>query len=1455
MKPYIVLIISIVLSASSFGQPRSHIDHYNLVEGLPQRSIMNIMQDKKGFLWLATWNGLCKFDGYNFTNYKTSVNDPIIMGSNRILSMEEDAYGYIWVSSYNREIFRFDPRTEKYIATFHANGKPFIATKVLPMPSGKVWLTSEAMGAICVSDSLGTQDLFSVEEKNLPDNNVKVVFEDSSKFSWLLTGNGLVKVAPSVGQKTTNEVLFTRKEGSNKETQFFSAIETDSEIWFGAGNGEIRCYNKNDKTFSLFETGVDSDIISIKKVYENLFIILTSKDGFFICDRNRANLRKFDKSNLKELPTNEMISCFVDSNNNVWLETNSNGVAKFNLMDNKLRYYTPNDYDNNTILFPSFFIIEDKMGNIWVHPHGGFTFYDKKQDKLLPFFNNPHSPEWRFSDLLHHTFLDKQGNLWLSTRSGGLEKVVFDNTLFKLNDFYSNKISITGFEVRSVLEDANNNIWLGNMSGILSIYDSKRNFKGFLCRDGSISKSEKFLRAMSYTLVQDSKGNIWVGTKGDGVYLLKPKDNTLTSFYIEQYKHNPNDPFSLSNDAIYSIHEDSQGRIWLGSYGGGINMFDQASKKFINKNNYYKNYPAGMGDQIRTLQSHNERIYIGTTLGLIVLLVDKSGYNISGCKTYSKSYKAEDGIRANDIHDICVTKNKEVYVATFGGGMSKVISWDDEGFPSKFKTYDTRNGLYSDIVLSITEDNKNSLWINSEGSLSRFNPKDESFEQFNDISRTMSNQYFMETLPLLTSDGELIYGCTHGTLSFFPDKIVQNIYSPYLALTKFKVSNSDYPLKTQIDDVSGITLSHNENIFSIEFIALDYINPHGVSYAYKLEGFDKDWIKNQNRRIANYTNIPPGEYIFKVRSTNSNGTWVDNERSLPITITPSFWQTKWAYFLYIVSCIILLYIILRSLFVFYRMKDKVLLEHEQTEMKTRFFTDISHEIRTPLTMIVSPIENILENRNTHPEIKPQLQLILKNANRMLNMVNQILDFRKIQKQKLEIKEVAVGEFVENLCNNSFKIAEAQNIQIRINNQVGEKKIWVDPDGIEKLVFNLVSNSVKHSAKGGEIEISIFCKDKAIAIQVKDEGEGMTKEVLNKLFTRFASYSKDKSKPSTGIGLSMVKEIADKHHAKISVDSEQGKGSCFTILFLQGLEHFSKDQNVEIIETDTINNEQSTDTQYTANSDTIAEKAGNKDRLSILVVEDDYELRGFIKSVLTEHYEVYEAKDGEEGYNKAVKHMPDFILSDIMMPVMDGIEFLHKIRANQNTSHIPFILLTAKTNIDDQLGGITSGANDYIIKPFSVKLLVAKIDNIIKQRKIYADYIGGEYSAKSQGQSEDLTKQNILTERDDQFIRNLREDIYSNLDNSDFTIDSLVSNTNLSRRVFFNKVKSLTGQAPVEFVREIRIKHAAQLLKTQQYRVKEVTYMIGFSDIRYFTQCFKDMFGMTPSQYKDQFKEN
>lgn len=1443
---FITITICLTFSCYFYSQPKSHIEHYGLADGLPERTIMNIIQDKKGFMWFATWDGLCKFNGYNFITYKSSQDDSIFMRSNRIDNICEDAYGHIWVHTYGRETFRFDPKKEKYVAEFHLVNNPFSTSKVLPMRSGKVWLISEDTGAVCISDTTNKTFHFNIDNNTLKSNYIYTVHEDAEGNSWLLTKNGLVKTV----SENENIVFFANNQ--MERNSFYCAYETENEIWFGTNEGRIWCYNKDTNRFEAFDTGIDSKIVSIKKLYENLLVILSSHDGFLICDTGRTSIKKYNKTLLKEMPTNTMVSCFVDKTNNIWLEMNCPGVARFNTINNQLTYYDLKDARKKEDKFgPNFAIVEDKSGRIWIHPEkGGLSYYDKVTDRLLPFYNDPESPNYKFSDKLHDMFVDQQGNLWLSTRSGGVEKVVFENEMFRSNDFNKNHLPLVKNEIRAIFQDKEKNIWLASKDNLILVYDYKKNFKGYLCTDGSISKSSEPINATAYTFHQDDNNYIWIGTKGHGIYILEPNSG---SYKITQHKHSPSNINSLNDDRVYSIHRDRKGQIWIGTYGGGINLFDKANKQFIHYQNTLSNYPMKKGHQVRSINSYNNKIYVGTTHGLIVYSLEFNTTNQIDYKIYTKTHKTNNNLMANDIHDIYITKDNDVFIATFGGGLSRVTKFDEEGFPLEFKTYDASTGLNSDIILSVIEDNNSNIWINNEGNLMRLNPKEESFEQFNDASRILNKHFFSEALPLLSSDGEIIMGTTTGTISFFPENISKNNYNPYLALIQFRAANN-YPLGAKIDDLDKITLKHNENVFSIEFAALDLTDPKAISYAYLLEGIDKEWVYNKNQQVVNYTKIPPGDYTFRVKSTNSDGSWANNERSLYITVKPVFWQTSWAYFIYIVLILLFLFVILRSLFVFYRMRDKVLLEHEQSEMRTRFFTDISHEIRTPLTMIVSPLENILEERKTYEEMKPQFYLMLKNANRMLKMVNQILDFRKIQKQKLKVKKVAIGQLIEEICENLAKEAENRGIVFNITNQAEATKIWVDTDSFEKLIFNLVSNSIKHTSKGEKIEIRIFKKDKStVGLEVKDQGSGMTKEILNKLFTRFASFNSDKSKPSTGIGLSIVKEVVDKHHARINVESDISKGTTFTILFQIGLAHFSNDKDVEIINIEkgiTLEQEESPliEQQHTTEEQI-------DESLTILVVEDDSDLRNFIKSILSPHYSVIEAKNGQEGYALTIKKMPNFILSDIMMPEMTGIEFLKKIRNNQETSHIPFILLTAKTNMNDRLEGITLGADDYITKPFNVMLLKAKIDNIIEQRKQFTNYILGNNSETLPDDIDQVINSHKITSEDELFLKELQNNIIENIDNSDLSIDELVSKTIFSRRVFFNKVKSLTGLSPVQFVRETRIKQSAQLLKHKEYRIKEITYMTGFSDRKYFTQCFKKMYGVTPTEYRNQFTED
>lgn len=1461
MKLRLLYLLSILLFAPLFlsGQPKCFFEHYGAEDGLPQHTVMSILQDRKGFMWFSTWNGLSKFDGYNFTTYKIQQGDAYHMRSNRIDHINEDKYGYIWTLPYDNEPHRFDPRTERFMGLRSVKGYEnitFMATKVVPTASGKVWLQSNDMGCVAVLDSTFNVELFDTANKKLQSNNVIKIFEDKNLITWILTDKGLHSL--SADNKDIN-VYFADQSAV---ASFYSAAQIGNEIWFGSTNGKIWRFNSKNGTFLPLETNINSHISDIKEIDSNRILLITQNDGFCIYNKSSNRLDKYNIANAPSMRSNKILSNYIDKFGNIWFEMDLQGVAKFDLKTENIKHFEMKIESSISNVFPpNFFIFEDNSNHLYIHLRGGgFGYYDPQTEQLVPFYNEPSSPLWRFSNLMHAGFSDRQGNLWLSTRSHGLEKIIFSNTVFKASIIDPNVHSTINNDVRSIFEDSKQRLWVATKDGKIIIYENGLNPIGYLCKDGRIGSGEP-ITGTSYTIIEDNKKNIWLGTKGDGVYILSPTENSR-AYKVEHYKSNPNDRYSLSDNSIYSIHQDNKHRIWIGTYGGGLNLADPQQKgRFVSYKNELKDYPMQNGSKIRIISSDKHgNICIGTTLGLIMFSSTFDQSNAIKYKIYTRIPEDITSIQNNDIYDICTTQKGETYLATFGGGINKIAETDAQGFPKAFVTYTTNDGLASDVTLSIVEDKEQNLWIASEGNLTRFDTKKNTFETYSEVSRLIKGQNFSEGSRYTTRSGIVYFGYSKGLISINPEKIEKNDFIPYVALTKLLVSNKlievgpDSPLDENIDDIKQLKLSHKQNFFSLEFAALDYVDPKRISYAYKLDGLDEDWIITKDQRIANYSNLAPGKYTFHVKSTNSDGTWMNNERTLEIEIVPSFWQTNWAMLLYAIIFIAILYSILRTIFIFYRLKDKVNMEHQQIEMKSRFFTDISHEIRTPLTMIVSPIENMMEDERTPEENKSQLQLMLKNANRMLRMVNQILDFRKIQKQNLTIQETAFGAYVSDICHNFSKTAEVQGIDLKVSDRTGNEKLWIDRDSIEKLVFNLLSNAFKYTPIGKSIEINIFKKDKNIVLQVVDEGRGMTKDILHKLFTRFASFNEDKSKPSTGIGLSIVKEVADKHHAKIQVDSGIDEGSCFTLIFPTGIEHFDKNTNIltqnepeETSNSDILLNDTETNTPAT-----------DTEKPIILIVEDDADLRHFVGTILSPYYEVQEAENGKEGYKLATEIIPDFIVSDLMMPEMDGVELLKQIRANAETSHIPFILLTAKTDIESKISSLEHGADDYLTKPFSVKYLRARIDNIFRQRKHLFETFALNNNVQLQPVRENENKQEDIqpiTEQDAVFLKKVSEIVENNIDNSNFLIEDLVAEMAMSRTVFFKKLKSLTGSSPIEFVRDIKIRHAAGLIASDQYTIKEVSFMIGIADTKYFTQCFKRIYEMTPSEYRNQVRES
>jgi signal transduction histidine kinase/DNA-binding response OmpR family regulator/ligand-binding sensor domain-containing protein len=1406
---YTTFVFCILLLAFSVeAQPLScYFEHYSTEDGLPQYTVMDILQDHKGFLWFATWDGISKFDGHTFRNYKVQSGDTYHMNSNRIEAFAEDRYGNLWLRSYDGAAHCFDPQTETFKGLptiFGTTGYPAQITKIEVKPSGKVWLLSEKNGCVCILDSVFTIRNYTAGNGQLKSDIVHSVFEDREYNSWILTNNGLYLV------KNREEAIipyFYENHVNGESHSFRSAIEVNDEIWFGANKGRIWKYKKATGKFELFET-------------QGLSFI-----EFLL----------------------------FDSRKQLWYVTGELGVYKLDTRTGKTKFFQVKTEDATMTSFPSLpLVIEDIHGQTWVHPKGGgFSFYNSQKDMLEPFYNDVFLQNYRFSNILHVAYSDRQGNLWLSTRSNGLEKVLFGSNYFNARKINQEIRPSTTNDVRAVLQDNENNIWVSTKNCCLTLYDENFNFLGTFGADGSIRKNQT-LPGTVYAMQQDQSGSIWLGTKGEGIYKIRKINSRQYS--VEHFKKN-NDPYSLSDDAVYSIFQDSKKNIWIGTYGGGLNLVQttpEGKTQFINYRNNLKSYPIETGHRVRYISENTfENICVGTTAGLILFSSNFTSPESIEYRHYARIPGNKESLTNNDIHGICSTQAGEMFIATFGGGLNKVTAFDDKGFPLKFKAYTTKEGLPSDVCLALLEDADGKLWVSVETTLSKFDPEKEEFEMFVEVKRLLSKQHFSEASATVLHNRDMIFGFSDGILTFSPAKVTTGNFKPYIALSDFCLFNRPVsilekksPLSREIDDTNELNLAYNQNFFSLEFTALDFVLSDNILYAYKLEGFDKDWNYSQKQRIANYTNIPKGKYVFRVKSTNHEGIWVDNERQLSIRILPSFWETSLAYFLYFILLLLLIFLIIYLSVVFYRLKSNVKMEKRMSEMKLRFFTDISHEIRTPLTMITAPVDYLLTDPETPEKVKKQLALVSQNTNRLLRLVNQILDFRKVQQFKLTVQEIELGTFVEAICGNFYELAEKHRLNFRFINQAANETVWADPDCLEKIVMNLLSNAFKYTPDNQSIRVLVKSNEKYLQVEVADEGCGIPKEKQKNLFTRFMSLNEDKSKPSTGIGLSIVKDLTDKHGGKLTIESEENEGSIFTVSFLRGTAHFGKE--VEIRTTLTL----PPSGEIPSGESNEKEESTEKKR-SILVVEDDVDLRLFIKTVLEENYIVLEADNGLEGLEKARNFSPDFIVSDIMMPQMDGIRLLRELRENIGTSHIPVILLTAKTTIESKLEGLTYGADDYITKPFNVPYFKARIRNLFKQREQLQEIYRSQWTEIFPKVSEPEPKPFVITQQDENLLKKAVRIIEENLDNSEFSIDDLVSGVGMSRSVFFNKVKSLTGLAPIEFIRDLKMKKAAELLSSGDYLVKEVSYMIGISDTKYFGKCFKAKFGVTPIEYKNR----
>lgn len=1450
MKRLITLSFVLLAAIVIIAQPICQVKHFSVSDGLAQGVVMSILQDRKGLVWFSTWNGLNKFDGYTFKTYKTSQESAYAFGSNRMGIISESRYGDIWCPTYDGQACLFDVETEKFIDVLQpierSTKQTNYVTRIYSLKKGIAWILCENGYAFRVDEQLCKKGegitLYATSSHNLKGDQIVNVYQDSEEDEWILTDKGI----SIIGKKTLD---------TDFPFQFITQIK--ETIYLIAENDKLAKYDFQTKKLKFVDIPYPHGKINNVTALGKEMLALGTDNGLILYSTREDSFRQIDIRTATQL-SNYVETVYQDHLGELWIFSKDPGIIHINLTTNEKEHlFTPKEELIKHGRKSRKLIFEDKAENLWLLPtEGNFCYYDRKEKTLKPLLTDINNPKSIFSPLVRSYTLDNQGNCWFAT-ARGVEKLCFfpQSYQFNLTDYEA--------ETRAFLRDSNNRLWTASKSNYIQIYAPDGTLEGYLSAQGNIVKEKQPFYNGVYSILEDKNNNIWLGTKDIGLFQLR---KTGTNHYsIHHFEHQPDNPYSLSSNSIYAIYQDSRNHIWVGCYGGGLNLLTQAKDgkiSFIHGNNELRNYPIAYGMKVRNIaEAPGGVILVGTTNGLLTF--SNNFERLEEIKFYRNIRRPGDknSLSANDIMHIYTDKNQTTYIISFTGGVNKVISEKLLSENIRFKNYDKNNGLASDLALSMIEDTQNQLWVVSEIALSKFNPVKETFENY-ELSSIYQEFNFSEAIPVINARNQIVLGTDKGFLEVSPEKMHKSGYVPPIVFTGLKIQghSTDY----SIDNLKELELEPSQRNVTFQFAALDYVNPKGILYAYRLQGLEEEWNEADNNRSASYINLPAGKYQLQVKSTNSDGVWTDNVRTMSVHVLPTFWETYWAWLLYFVLFILFTATIVYVLFYIYRLRHRVDMEQQLANIKLRFFTDISHELRTPLTLISSPVTEVLENEPLSPSAREHLTLVHQNTERMLRLMNQILDFRKIQNQKMKllIEETDLVPLLQKVMNSFRLIAEEKHINYRLHTKVESVYSWVDRDKFEKIFFNLLSNAFKYTPADKSITVSISTKEKAVEIEVADEGIGIAAEKQHSLFQRFESLVKQNIlQPSSGIGLSLVKEMVEMHHGTIEVDSQPGTGSRFTVILPLQKEVFEEDGQVEFILNDSLDStpHPADSMQAIEETEEKEEQERNSDNFSILVVEDNEELKAFLRNILSENYTVITASNGEEGLQRAADNLPDLIISDVMMPVMDGLEMVRLIKENNNICHIPIIVLSAKASLDDRIAGLEQGIDDYITKPFSATYLKTRIASLLRQRKalqeIYMNKLmEGKNSSSAAPVADSLTpSQPQITPYDEQFMEKVMEFMEEQMDNAELTIDEFAEKLMLSRTIFYRKLKSIIGLTPVDFIREIRIKRAVQLIDSGEYNFSQVAYMTGFNDPKYFSKCFKKVIGITPSEYKEKKK--
>ena len=1292
------------------------------------------------------------------------------------------------------------------------------------------------------------------DTNSLTNNYIIDLEEDKNENLWIGTVNGLTRY--DIRNNRFYKYFAKHDDSTQLKSNYITDIISDNtgKVWIIAGGGELHLYNNQSDNFKRFEINKKS---KQQKYYNQ---IVAGNNGLLWISENSGELYSFDpstgKADLYHIPlkyvTEKKISLCLDSKNTLWVY-NKMEVFKFDLGS---KQFTPVDF--STIGGENGFsgMAEDLNGNYWFSTFGHGIIFIENSTWTISRLNYSILHKEKTSDqLFWSVFVDREGTVWLGTQKNGFLFFHADMQKFELYQHkYNQPGCLSNNNVSYILEDSQKNIWIGTGYG-LNLFDKKsKTFKSFANRY-NIS-----------CLAEDDDNNIWIGSYGSGVYRYNPKTGKTTSYVNE-----PDNINSISANEIWSLYKDSQGTIWVGTIGRGVNRYNPSDNTFQRLEIKNRQMSA---DYIYTFyEDKKNNFWIGTGYGLI-LYNRKTG----GFRYFLNDIRNPESLCENHAQCIYEDSRGYLWIGTLDG--LNIFDYETE----LFKSFNYKDGLPGAMIFSIIEDTDHNLWVGTNNGLSKLAVipseiiEDVRIKAFNfSESDGLQESEFQLGAACMGSDGALYFGGSKGLNVLNSLTFNDSISRSKIAITNFLLFNKPVSvgekingrvlLKYSITEKPEIILKFKENHFSIEFSALDFTNAKKVVYSYFLKGFNDRWINTDgNYRIATYTNLRPGHYTFKVKTLNQFSLSNNDEISLKIRILPPWYKKNWAILSYFFIFAFILSLTRKAIIKRERLKALIREEHmiaeqqrELNAVKTNFFTKISHELRTPLTLILTPLEKI-HDKKIPGEVGINLSLIYRNAQKLLYTVNQLLDFRKLETRNLKLN-ISYGDiiaFLEETLILFTDLAEKKNIRLMFHSTLKKEEMNFDRDKIEKLMYNLLFNAFKFTPENGLIKIEVDKINSTISaedgmkhfleIKVSDTGPGIPNDEFHKIFDPYyqGKNTRNLNDTGNGIGLALVKEFAELHGGAVSIESKINQGSAFIVKLPVDTnqqafnnkepEHIQKNykfekhprkKKIEVSDEKCINEQNN-----------VADK--ELDEKSILVVEDDYDLREFIAGIFKADFIIYSAPNGTEAMEIAGKKLPDLIISDIMMPGADGYTLCHYIKNNIVTSHIPVILLTAKNSEESKLKGFNAGADEYIEKPFNAEILAVRVNNLIKQRRKLIE----KFSRSFHLEPGDI----LIQDKDKEFLQKTIKIIEDHMSDTLLDIDLLASELALSRTQLYRKLKALTDYSTNQFIRIIRLKRAAQFFRKGQLTINEVMYETGFSNHTYFTNCFREYFGKSPKEF-------